>query len=549
MRRPLLLLILTLTGLSVYFGFAASLAVDGGTIQVFQQSVSIEGRKGTSLAAKQSAEGFWEQDEGADWLGVRGAICVTNSGDRPTHGLAIVDTVQIKTGFGKYVDYVSQPVDLGDKTVLEAHETSCYAYEISLAPVAGARYRNLARVTITNHSGWMPGNKNCPGQALCPYGPKPRQDFKLPKAPAITGGIGDSGERALPETPTPAPTAAETATPGAEGTATDTPEPEDETGATPTCVATEETAGTSTPTPTVTATPTQTGFPTATPVKTDPPLPTQPPAPAGCTYSADYWKWNPETWPVEELTLGGRIYSQVEGLAILRAEDEEDETYPLARQLIAAQLNVENGSGASAIAETVLAGDEWLQAHPPGSHPPKPARKEAAGLAESLEAYNAGLSGPGQCADEGFRPTPTLPPEASATPSPTAPAPTPTLPAEPAPTDAAAPSPTPVAPSETPTATLTLPPTEGPEPALTPTATPSETPQATPLPSDTPTPEPPPTAAPEPPTETPQPADAPAPTAAPDLPTETPLPSDTAAPEPAETGEPAPTEASTAESP
>ena len=107
--------------------------------------------------------------------GVRGNVCVTNGGSVATQGLAITDVVQTKTGSGQFQDYVSKPVDVLSKPVLAAGESYCYPYEIALAPQANAQYRNTARVTITNHSGYI-------GQ---PYGPGSngdgvKADFAIP---------------------------------------------------------------------------------------------------------------------------------------------------------------------------------------------------------------------------------------------------------------------------------------------------------------------------------------------------------------------------------
>lgn len=87
--------------------------------------------------------------------GVRGSVCVTNGGSVATHGLAITDVVQTRTGSSQYQDYVDKPVDVLSKPVLAAGETYCYPYEIAFAPQPGAQYRNTARVTITNHTGYV----------------------------------------------------------------------------------------------------------------------------------------------------------------------------------------------------------------------------------------------------------------------------------------------------------------------------------------------------------------------------------------------------------
>jgi hypothetical protein len=107
--------------------------------------------------------------------GARGTVCVTNAGSVATQGLAITDVVQTKTGSAQYQDYVSRPVDVLSKPVLAAGETYCYPYEIPFAPQAGAQYRNTARVTITNHSGYV-GQPFGPGS----NGDGVKADFTIP---------------------------------------------------------------------------------------------------------------------------------------------------------------------------------------------------------------------------------------------------------------------------------------------------------------------------------------------------------------------------------
>ena len=109
--------------------------------------------------------------------GVRGEVCVTNSGERLTEGLAIRDVVQRKVG-GAWVEFVSADVDVSMKPVLAAGETHCYPYEILFSPEAG-EYRNTAFVTITNHSG----------------------SLGVPSGPAFNGG-GIKAGFSVPATPT-----------------------------------------------------------------------------------------------------------------------------------------------------------------------------------------------------------------------------------------------------------------------------------------------------------------------------------------------------------
>ncbi len=125
------------------------------------------------------------KDNGTDTFSVDGQICVTNGGAASTENLSILDVVQYKIGAGQFQDLTSSPVDLSAKPVLGPGESYCYPYTVGFTPVSGATYRNEADITITNHSGHQPGDQNCPGPALCPFGPDPRADFSLPSTPDI----------------------------------------------------------------------------------------------------------------------------------------------------------------------------------------------------------------------------------------------------------------------------------------------------------------------------------------------------------------------------
>jgi hypothetical protein len=124
---------------------------------------------GTSLEADKTATGFYEDGE----YGVRGDICVSNVGERATQGLAIVDQVQFKVpGHDGFQDLEGASVEIEVLTELDPGEDECYSYEIEFAPVEEAKaYRNVARVTITNHSGHI-------GES---FGPAPKASFSLPQ--------------------------------------------------------------------------------------------------------------------------------------------------------------------------------------------------------------------------------------------------------------------------------------------------------------------------------------------------------------------------------
>ncbi len=63
---------------------------------------------------------------------------------------------------------------------LAADTSRCYTYRVGFAPVEGVvNYRMVSHVTITNHSGYLPGSPHCTGPDLCPFGPDPKADFTI----------------------------------------------------------------------------------------------------------------------------------------------------------------------------------------------------------------------------------------------------------------------------------------------------------------------------------------------------------------------------------
>ncbi len=121
-----------------------------------------------------------------------------------------------------------------------------------------------------------------------------------------------------------------------------------------------------------------------------------------CTYTQGYWKNHRDVWPVSSLILGGITYTQSELLDIFKTPPKGDATYILAHQLIAAKLNIVQGSADSAVSLTIADADNWLSIHPLGSKPSnKEGRTEGIGYSKILDQYNNGQIGPGHCDDAG----------------------------------------------------------------------------------------------------------------------------------------------------
>lgn len=416
-RKPLFVFLLLAAGLS--FLLFASGCFQAQAPIVGQEAK--EGQAGTTLTASKTAEDFWEKvitydwdikkdgeiktaDDGSKYIeytitatrkkfsetdryGVRGTITVTNGGAVATENLKLVDQVEYKTGVGQF-----QPLEGASQTIqdlqLVSGETGMYNYEIVFTPVSGATYRNVVKVTITNHSGHL-GKE---------FGPEPKADFSLPDSPTITyidetatitdfftcptgfdckieypslqpwkvgaGNYDDNSEWTITYNLIPKQlegTVCERVT--FENTATLT---EDDNGE-----VRKDTAGI--------------GWSCAI-------------LDGGCTYTQGYQKNHPEAQPVGELKLGEKTYAKAELLKILKQPVRGNGLISLAHQLIAAKLNIANGANPSAIADTITAADKLINGlvvPPIGSGYLAPSATGS--LTEKLDQYNNGYIGPGHC--------------------------------------------------------------------------------------------------------------------------------------------------------
>ena len=129
----------------------------------------------TSIEANITAEGFVE----TDLSGLRGQICVNNTGKYPTENLSIVNTVHVYNK--SKVRYISSTLDISKKPILSSGESHCYPFGIGFEPNSGdeLQFQITTMITITNHTGLLPDSKYCPGTDPCPYGPEITTDFTL----------------------------------------------------------------------------------------------------------------------------------------------------------------------------------------------------------------------------------------------------------------------------------------------------------------------------------------------------------------------------------
>ena len=124
---------------------------------------------------------------------------------------------------------------------------------------------------------------------------------------------------------------------------------------------------------------------------------TEPPVAQRCPRTHGYWK-NNASWPVDSLTLGNVSYPKAQLLALLGLSGSTDASLTLSRQLIAAKLNVANGSDPTPVSSTVTHADTLLAGFS-GVLPYKVKPSSAIGQsmvtdATLLDQYNKGLLTP-----------------------------------------------------------------------------------------------------------------------------------------------------------
>jgi cysteine-rich repeat protein len=116
-----------------------------------------------------------------------------------------------------------------------------------------------------------------------------------------------------------------------------------------------------------------------------------------CTLTQGYWKNHESAWPVSSLALGNVTYTKAEALSILGQSVSGNGLVSLAHQLIAAKLNVASGASNTVVSEIAqadaLIGN--LEVPPVGMGYLAPSA--TSGLAQALDDYNTGKTGPGHC--------------------------------------------------------------------------------------------------------------------------------------------------------
>lgn len=112
-----------------------------------------------------------------------------------------------------------------------------------------------------------------------------------------------------------------------------------------------------------------------------------------CTRTQGYWKNHPDDWPVEEITIGGIIYTKEDAINILNTPVQGDMTIAMFYQLVVAKLNVENGVPSGCIDDTIVDADDWMSDYPLSSNVEASSYAWEIGepLHDLLDDYNNGL--------------------------------------------------------------------------------------------------------------------------------------------------------------
>jgi uncharacterized delta-60 repeat protein len=114
-----------------------------------------------------------------------------------------------------------------------------------------------------------------------------------------------------------------------------------------------------------------------------------------CPLGHGYWKNHPEAWTVDSLTLGNQTYDKTELVILLGDASKTDASIILARQLIAAKLNLANGSDAAPISAVIAHADAVLSNYngklPLKIKPSSDTGQAMVADAAILDDYNRGL--------------------------------------------------------------------------------------------------------------------------------------------------------------
>jgi hypothetical protein len=325
---------------------------------------------------------------------VAGESCVTNSGTAATEDLKIVVQVQYKTSTTPFTDLPGASQTELPSQKLVAGETTCYPFEIGFRPMSGAEYSIVAKVTATNLSGHL-------GEE---YGPEQLAGFNLPgelAEPIEVDAVADVTD--VPLCP--------------EGLIciTDTPGTWKFTNSGSVQFAVEIQNGLALCNSTVllsnTAILLEEHSQEQRPASASAKISIGPcPAP-NCTRTIGYWKNHPERiTPLLPVSLGtgaGKsllVTDASQAVNVLKMKvygSSSNGITKLYAQLLAAKLNIANGSDSAAVASTLTSADSFLvnSNWQDWSALNAEQTRGVLGWKTMLDRYNNGVIGPGHCTE------------------------------------------------------------------------------------------------------------------------------------------------------
>jgi uncharacterized repeat protein (TIGR01451 family) len=133
---------------------------------------------GTTAALSYTVAATRTPVDSASQAGVRGQICVKNTGSQDSQGMTVRDVVQARIN-NVWTTVAVTNVDVSSNPVVSPGETACFDYDVPLTPVVGREYQNQGEVTWTNAgNGGTGGNTQTWETAWMP--------FTLPATPNTT---------------------------------------------------------------------------------------------------------------------------------------------------------------------------------------------------------------------------------------------------------------------------------------------------------------------------------------------------------------------------
>ncbi len=117
-----------------------------------------------------------------------------------------------------------------------------------------------------------------------------------------------------------------------------------------------------------------------------------------CTRTAIYWVYQLDKWP-GQFILGDFSTGKDEVVTVIQTSTV-DASILLLVEFVATYNNLVYGADPSRIEGIMSETSEWLSLHPPGAMLLESEAQQAMQLVMSLEEFNRGIVGPGQCADD-----------------------------------------------------------------------------------------------------------------------------------------------------